>query len=275
MSERAGSTKQGNPYCMKYTDPFGNLCSRNVDRPDFISNFFNDSNSIDSHNHVRQFELGLEKKWFTKDPYFRLVTTLIGMSVSDAWKLAGWHKLIDNRKEYVNEDKKMGIKKFAGVIALQLISCAGYILMEQSNLVPMYQPNMPISTVVIRSPLSDITKLTGSVGSLRIMKDANNKEHRLAKLPPKVTVNSNQKGTLTRKCKLCNEKGIQHGVVYYCVDCGIGYNYCSIDKHNTTRDCFAEHVRRIKRDLPKRKRARNDDGLRTVVTDLITELEEN
>ena len=196
------------------------------------------------------------------------------MSLSDAWKLAGWHKIIDSRKEYVNDDKKMGIKKFAGIVALQLISCAGSLLMDQPNLVPIYQPSMPINTVVVRSPLSDITKLTGSTSSLRTMKDANNNEHRLAKLPPKVTENSNQKGTLTRKCKLCNEKGIRHDVVYYCLDCGIGYNYCSIDKHNTTRDCFAEHVRKIKRELPKRKRARKDDASMTVVTDLITELEQ-
>ena len=63
MSDKAGKTTPGEPYSMKYTDRFGNLCVRFVDRPDVISNFFSDSNTIDCHNQVRQSELGLEKKW--------------------------------------------------------------------------------------------------------------------------------------------------------------------------------------------------------------------
>jgi len=132
MTANAGSCLHGIPYDMKYTDPYGNLCIRNVDRPDFISRFFADSNTIDSHNHVRQSELGLEKKWHTKDPYFSLNTSLIGMCVADAWKLPTLHRIINNKKDS-NEDQRMGIKKFAGSLALQLLNCASSLLSDEPN----------------------------------------------------------------------------------------------------------------------------------------------
>jgi hypothetical protein len=59
--KNAGSAKQGVPYEMKYTDNYGNLCKRYVDRPQIISNFFATSNVIDTHNQLRQDSLKLEK----------------------------------------------------------------------------------------------------------------------------------------------------------------------------------------------------------------------
>jgi hypothetical protein len=55
---------------MKYTDRFGNICTRNAEFPAVISQFFSDSNTIDSHNQARQANLALEKKWLTKEPWF-------------------------------------------------------------------------------------------------------------------------------------------------------------------------------------------------------------
>ncbi len=40
LTKNAGSTKNGEPYHMKYTDSFGNVCTRYVDRPAVLSNFF-------------------------------------------------------------------------------------------------------------------------------------------------------------------------------------------------------------------------------------------
>jgi hypothetical protein len=74
MTAHAGSTKSGNPYIMKYTDDFGNFCSREVECLAVISHFLGDSNTIDSHNQARQANLALEKKWLTKDPWFQLTT---------------------------------------------------------------------------------------------------------------------------------------------------------------------------------------------------------
>jgi hypothetical protein len=68
---------------MKYTDDHGNFCVHLVERPDVISTFFGDSNTIDKHNQARQFDLALETTWLTQDPYFRLSCTLIGINVVD------------------------------------------------------------------------------------------------------------------------------------------------------------------------------------------------
>jgi hypothetical protein len=54
MTHKAGRTTPGTPYIMRYTDGFGNLCTRDVERPDVVSSFFQDSNVIDSHNQSRQ-----------------------------------------------------------------------------------------------------------------------------------------------------------------------------------------------------------------------------
>jgi hypothetical protein len=73
----------GVPYVMRYTDGYGNLCTRDVEHPDVISTFFQDLNVIDAHNQCCQHNLALEKKWLTKDAYFRLATMLVGINMVD------------------------------------------------------------------------------------------------------------------------------------------------------------------------------------------------
>ena len=46
----AGSTTPGELYKMKFTDTYGNIHVRYVDRPDVISHFFKESNCVDKHN---------------------------------------------------------------------------------------------------------------------------------------------------------------------------------------------------------------------------------
>jgi hypothetical protein len=118
-----GSTKAGTPYAMKFCDSCNNVCVCKVDRPAIVSQLFDDSNCIGSHNHVRQFELALEKRWFTRDPFFRLHTTLTRMTVTDVWRLSQYHKLIMSKKD---EDGKnmLKLKQFTGVLAKQLIKIA-------------------------------------------------------------------------------------------------------------------------------------------------------
>jgi hypothetical protein len=47
---------------------------------------------LDRHNQARQSCLALEKAWITKDRYFRLFTTIIGVCVTDAWKIINVNK---------------------------------------------------------------------------------------------------------------------------------------------------------------------------------------
>lgn len=78
----------GKPYVTKWPDDYGNIKSRDVLRPDCIGKYFSTSNIIDVHNQLRQNELALEQHWRTNNPWFRIITTVIGMTVVDAFLLA-------------------------------------------------------------------------------------------------------------------------------------------------------------------------------------------
>ena len=84
MTPGAGSTAPGEAYQVRYSDGFGNLNTRSVLRPQVVTDYFKGSNVIDIHNQLRQSMLGLEA-WETKNAWFRIDTTLIGMVVTDAF----------------------------------------------------------------------------------------------------------------------------------------------------------------------------------------------
>jgi hypothetical protein len=70
LTKKAGSSKPGDPYQMKYMDSYGNICTRYVDQPQVISIFFASSNVINTHNQLCQDSLKLEKKWAMHNPWF-------------------------------------------------------------------------------------------------------------------------------------------------------------------------------------------------------------
>ena len=109
-TKNAGSTRPGNPYIARFPDQYSNVTTRDVERPAIISKYFENSNKVDVANHVRQFLLRLEKLWVTKDPYFRINTTIIGMTVTDAWLLARYQSNNQNVK-------KMKVTDFADRLA--------------------------------------------------------------------------------------------------------------------------------------------------------------
>ena len=103
------------PYKMKFTDNFDNVHVQDVGRPDIISRLFEESNCVDKYNQARKFELGLEKKWLRENDYFRLLTNMIGVSVTDTWKLASHHHLLSYRQK-----KTCTLLFFAGIISMKL-----------------------------------------------------------------------------------------------------------------------------------------------------------
>ena len=86
LTRGAGSSEPGDPYEARFPDKYGNLCVRHVARPQVIANYFKYSNKVDVHNQVRQFDIGLEKKWITPNPYFRLYTSQVRMNLTDSLK---------------------------------------------------------------------------------------------------------------------------------------------------------------------------------------------
>jgi hypothetical protein len=61
----------------------------------------------------------LEKRWLTRHPFFRLHTTLNGMTVTDVWRLSKYQKLIRSKNE--EDGKNVLTIKQLGVLAKQLI----------------------------------------------------------------------------------------------------------------------------------------------------------
>ena len=113
MTKRAGATTRGEPYEARFPDKFGNVYIRHVARTDIISNYFKISDVVDVYNQERQYELALGTKWVTQDPYFRLYTTMVGMNVTDIWKL-----------EKLKKKKDMTIKEFADILVSDLMNSA-------------------------------------------------------------------------------------------------------------------------------------------------------
>jgi hypothetical protein len=104
LTKNAGTTQLGKPYHMKYTDSYGNVCTRYVDRPEVMSNYFAHSNTIDVHNQLRQDSLKLKKKWIMQEPFFCLGTTMIGINITNTYLLANYHGVI-NVSKIGNEEK--------------------------------------------------------------------------------------------------------------------------------------------------------------------------
>ena len=122
----AGTTSYSNrPYIQKYTDDFGNLCEKTVLRNDLASFYFQFSNVIDVHNNERQFQLRLEKKWRTNDPFFRVSTTLVAFSVIDAYKLYKFNNPVKNTH--------FTVLQFANILAGQLIQSRNLIRENINN----------------------------------------------------------------------------------------------------------------------------------------------
>jgi hypothetical protein len=70
-------------YESKFEDEWGNTNFRELDRPQIVHFLYEYLPLIDEHNKQRQSILALEKRWLTKDPWFRLLCTVVGMSVVD------------------------------------------------------------------------------------------------------------------------------------------------------------------------------------------------
>ena len=157
----AGHTEAGKPYEAKWKDENGNTRSRDVFRPEVIAKYFVRSNGIDVHNQTRQGDLRLEKHWVTNDGFFRIATTLFGLTVTDAWKGYTFHLSANHRH------KKQGILEFASVLCRDLLenNCSPEIIMEDNSLVlnltgNINNANINLPSIVCRDVNTAISPIT-------------------------------------------------------------------------------------------------------------------
>ena len=152
-TEGAGSTAEGKPYEMKWTDECGNINVRNVPRPQIISQFFANCNGVDIHNHLRQYCLRLEKKWITADCWFRLSTTLMGINTVDTFRLARFHNMLPKGQLKIvlndidsNDTNTFSMKKFAGILCTQLLYKAQILREEKPKSTHGYDSSFSIES---------------------------------------------------------------------------------------------------------------------------------
>jgi hypothetical protein len=103
-------------YQSKFEDDWGNTNVREIDRPQLAHFLYEYLPLIDEHNKQRQSLLQLEKKWLTKDPWFRLLCTLVGMATVDMHRLYRYHLLHCRNLSYKEVDN-IGVVDFTDLIA--------------------------------------------------------------------------------------------------------------------------------------------------------------
>ena len=105
----------GEPYIACYVDHAGNRAERPVQRLSVLSRYFHFSNTVDVHNQMRQDILDIEYTWVTQNCWFRLYSTLFGMTVTDA------HIVYKARLSDEHPDKKMSLMQFADQLAVAML----------------------------------------------------------------------------------------------------------------------------------------------------------
>ena len=83
LSNCGVTSRHSVPYKTHFTDEHGNVTNKSLPHPCIAHFIYNFLPLIDEHNKQRQSILRLEKKWPTKNCWFRIVTTIVGMAVVD------------------------------------------------------------------------------------------------------------------------------------------------------------------------------------------------
>jgi len=109
-------------YETNFEDEFGNIQTRKIPRPKVASFLYNFLPLIDEYNKQWQSILGLEKSWPTRDCWFRLLTTVIGMCVVDFHRIYRSVKLGESAGGYNDEDNDtdIDIRKFSDILCKDL-----------------------------------------------------------------------------------------------------------------------------------------------------------
>ena len=70
-------------YTSRFEDDYGNVTEKELPCPTVAHVLYEFLPLIDEHNKSRQNVLALERQWLTKNCWFRLLATFIGMSLVD------------------------------------------------------------------------------------------------------------------------------------------------------------------------------------------------
>ena len=102
-------------YETSFEDDFGNVRVKEVNRPWVAHFLYEYLPLIDEHNKQRQSLLNLERCWLTKNCWFRLLTTIVGMSVVDMHR---WYR--NEKGTKTGDDNEIQIRKFSDLLCHRL-----------------------------------------------------------------------------------------------------------------------------------------------------------
>ena len=252
FNKGAGHTEEGTPYVAKWKDENNNTRTREVPRPDVISKYFGQSNVVDVFNQSRQFDLKLEKHWVTEDGFFRLVTTLFGIVVTDCWKAYCWHLPQQHRHA------DLELIEFVRLLAKDLLnnsfssdhgSVARALTIMDNNTVKTVPPMVNTLSSSETDALTMLSTLSASVQPAPLLAPAN--VHPLGLCEDEVAHEVHCKQTREmragkrRRRGRCKECG--RNTRYYCLTCPPTgrrhHEWCCPDTDNfsTKRACHTWH----------------------------------
>jgi hypothetical protein len=187
----------------------------------------------------------------TQDGHFRLFTSMIGMCVTDAWKVKNYELRKRTRQA---EDKQESIKHFADKLAAQLLNRGQSLMLAQDG-----GPAAPVQQIragrPVRlpppGPIDDTTASSVSYSAVVVEKDLGIVQHPHSqqimgrKLSNAQTCLRGNRGRIKRnrytaqvRCVWCARvKGKEKKTTLKCLECGVGF--C---KDDTGRMCWSLHV---------------------------------
>jgi Transposase IS4 len=240
-------TTCGKPYRARWRDTNHHGRHRDVKRPSIVSFFFLHSNSIDRHNHARQFELRLEKFWVTANGYFRIFTTIAGINATDAWKAYRYQLPVNHA------DKTMTILKFCDIMTKEMLENK-----LPANVESDMAQNLPLVGQLLTfgehgTLVTDVSSLTTpgkSKGSMSVdMCYTIASTHKAVLRSLTLHDSGKHKRARRTKCTICssnNRKNIQTS--YECVICNVGLCRDGSGKSpNEARNCETEHQNEVRK----------------------------
>jgi hypothetical protein len=272
MHPEFGSTTNGVPYEMKYVNPNGSLIVRPIDRPQCVGEYYSYANIIDTHNHLRQSELGLEESCQTQDCYVRLATSLIGFNVIDSLLMAKKYKLVSEgitTMQYVSIlskqllDLSMEKRELDLMRRLQhddfphLPERLGELVDHHGKWLPKKDTGNSDGDTVksTGSSLSDSSSQSSNAklshtnflpGEIR--RDKNDCLHELMITDKQETVDCHGKKKVYRMMRKCDRKDCGNLTRFYCKECpangGKNMFFCA-PYDRVTRECFYWHVESV------------------------------
>lgn len=196
---------------------------------------------IDSLNHERQHELALEKNWIVKSadyaPWFRIDTTILGMTLVDAMEGTSFMIASDH---YL---KDVSTKVFAGHVVAQILKMdLSDSVQPTKNFLTVAAPVDEVNVPANPSPVSLLTE--ASLGATEtVVGDITAIPPGAPGIPlhfrqqhPQVKLGRERRGD-------CRAKGCSGRSQFNCGNAACGKRYCNADvTRNGTRYCFYSHV---------------------------------